>query len=343
MFSARIGFFQGAAAAAPQDVLFTTATTPYIYSYAWTDATGYGTKYSNPTAASGNGRGITVKTDNSVVFMSSTTTPYIHAWAYTVGTGFGSKYSNPGTTGGSNPEEVAWNNTTSSIISCDSASPYLNAWAWSSGFGTKYSNPGTSVGGACDAVRFNFAGDVVATGPSVSPYIVAYAWSSSGFGTKFSNPATLPTQEIFGISFGLNDNFMAVSSNTLRTYQWNNSTGFGSTISTVTHGGDSQGSSLNGIGTYLFNGDDTNGQARSYSITSSGTITSTATSTVSSNQGFRGVAVNKKTDASIVFPTTNTPYQLAYPLTGSGGTFGTKYANPATILNGTGRDAVFTN
>lgn len=343
MFSARIGFFSGTAAAAPQDILMAYSNSPYVLSYQWTDASGYGTKYANPaTVATSTGRGVEFTTDNSVAFLAVLNTPWMNAWAYTVGTGFGTKYSNPGTLGGANPETLAWNNSTSSIMESDGTSPYLNAWAWSGGFGTKYSNPGTAIGASTDDVIFSRAGNVVFTGPNVSPFIVAYAWSSSGFGTKFANPATLPSAEAMGIDVGYSDNFIAYGTSTtqLRTLAWDNTTGWGTVISTAAVlSDDVQGLQLNSTGTTLFVALNTT-LPRAYAIDSGG-ILGSFTSASATADTYRGVGANLKTGAAVVFGLQGSPGQQSFPFSGT--TFGTQYSAPSTPLINGSRDVVFSN
>jgi hypothetical protein len=88
----------------------------------------------------------------------------------------------------------------------------------------------------------------IAVAHSTSPFITAYPWSNSGFGTKYSDLSpTLPGQATHAANFSTDGNTLFLTSGDsymspitftftveLYAYAWNNSTGFGSKLATLT-------------------------------------------------------------------------------------------------------------
>lgn len=164
-------------------------TSPYMNIYAWTNASGYGTRYSNPAT-------LPSSSVNSLSFGSSTmfacwgnTSPYVRAWAWS--SGFGTAYANPATLPTGSSYDIAINRAGTVVMVSMSTSPYIHAYAWSAGWGTKFANPATLPTGLVGNVSWRNTDDVIALQINASPYISAYPWSS-GFGTKYADPSVLP-------------------------------------------------------------------------------------------------------------------------------------------------------
>lgn len=67
---------------------------PYIATWAWTDASGYGTRYSSPaTSPNGSAGSVFYSRAGTAVGLSSGGTPQPMVWAFNATTGYGTKYS----------------------------------------------------------------------------------------------------------------------------------------------------------------------------------------------------------------------------------------------------------
>lgn len=199
------------------DIVIGSATSPYIYAYTWTYASGFGTKYANPSTLP-----LTYpkapkfsKDDNVVLFGGGdSTNNYLQAYNFTPGSGFGSKFANPSLAigpGGSSVESlVVHPKVNDVIISVNSSSGALALQAWSftpgSGFGSRYALPGTAV----DGTTFSVVGTAITpngnsfavTTFNVGSRVNIYTYTGGvGFGTKYSGPATISSQTAYAVSF----------------------------------------------------------------------------------------------------------------------------------------------
>lgn len=125
-----------------------------VTAYAFSAASGFGAKYSDPTGyvlgslfgvVAFSPRGDYVATGNNV-------SPFIQIYAWTDATGFGAKVSNPSTLP---PADVAhaiggiqWTADGTTILMTSGASPNVAGYAWAAGFGAKYADPSVSPGPA---------------------------------------------------------------------------------------------------------------------------------------------------------------------------------------------------
>ncbi len=203
--------------------------------WAWTVASGFGTKRANASGFSvGFSRG--AKRIGSNVFFSGDGTPFIIAYPWSNSTGFGTAYSNPSTL----PPGAAtspYNNlggTSTAVAITSSATPFVNVYAWSSsGFGTRYSAPSGLSGTQTRAVHLNDQYASIATG--TTPFTHVYQWSdSTGFGTKYANPGTSLSNGSYSVEMAISKTAVGFASVTGggRVYAWS-SLGFGtSTAST---------------------------------------------------------------------------------------------------------------
>lgn len=177
--------------------------TPFIHAYAWSDATGFGTKYANPATLPTNAAyGVKFSPAGDAIATVGNTSPTITAYPWNASTGFGTKYANPATLPGF-AIGVAFSPAGNAIAVADQISPYIIAYPWSvAGFGTKYTNPATLPTGGAYGVGFSPAGDAIAVGISSTPYVTAYPWdASTGFGAKYANPGTLPAGGVTDVAF----------------------------------------------------------------------------------------------------------------------------------------------
>ena len=163
---------------------------PYIIGYAYTQGTGFGTKYSDPgTLPSGSQYSVSWK-DNSIVCVSGLTgasSLNVYDWS----SGFGTRYANPSTAAASTYSMRFYTgNGMNVLVGSRTGTPYTQAYNFFGGFGSKYSNPATAPGGVANYCSFSEDGAYVAIAHDGFPYVTVYPWSSSGFGTKYTNPST---------------------------------------------------------------------------------------------------------------------------------------------------------
>ena len=227
-----------------QAVISSTYNTPTLNAWAWTNASGFGTKYSTPTGVSAGQQGGWVSINNAgdaVIAYNVKSTEYITTFAWSDSTGFGSTYSAPAdmpAASGLGAKMPAWTPDDSAVVFGWDVSPYIYAWRWSSatGYGSKYSNPAVAANDVVSQVTFNPAGTVVAASTDASNIVMqAWQWNNStGFGTKYADPTTLPnTTQSYAIAFNPTGTAVAIGytafSGTLRiiSYAWSDATGFG--------------------------------------------------------------------------------------------------------------------
>jgi len=205
-----------------------------MLAYPWSDATGFGTKYTDASAFTGQGYGVVFTPQNDAVIVSGST--QVYAWPWNDGTGFGTRYSNSTTASGTSLG-LAINPAGTAVIRGASG---IQAWPWNSstGFGTAYTSVTTSS--TFNNVAFNNAGTVVFGATPSFAYPIAWTWNdSTGFGTQFSNPAvpasgtsagangvvTTPNDDAVIISYTYNP--AGTDGPGVAAWAWNNSTGFG--------------------------------------------------------------------------------------------------------------------
>lgn len=342
MFSARLGFFYTYTPLV-QDVVAAHTTSPFVTTYAWTDGSGFGSKYTNPGTLPGAAQtAIRMSPDNTMMLLGQSTTPFTNAYKWTLGTGFGTKYSNPGTALTVAVTTVKWTNNTNIIFTLNST-PLITAYAFTfaSGYGTRYGAPATAPAGTPNDSAVNSAGNCVAVVHATTPYITVWAYTSgTGFGTKFTNPASLGTTTGRGVGF-ITDSYLSyIDNNNLRTYNWNNSTGFGSLAAAIAGTGSTGGQGVTKatagatdrvVYTYGSNMGISNNPAGSIDGTQSFSGTTPVMSNVSGYQYAVGLG----------WP--STPYIRAYPLSQTTTAFGTRYADPGTTPTGQVNDMAWTN
>lgn len=212
---------------------------PYIAAWPWSDSTGFGTIYSNPSVIPGSGANfIDISSDGLAVACALVSSPYVAAYKFS-GSGFGTKYSDPATTIAGYAVGIKFLSNNTAIAIAHDNSPYVTVYAWSNstGFGSKFSDPATLPAGFAIDVDFSPNNTAIAVAHNNTPYVTAYPWSGSGFGTKFSNPASLPTENGRSVAFSNASNVLAVGvagqgdgTVSLYAYAWSGS-GFGTKFS----------------------------------------------------------------------------------------------------------------
>lgn len=206
---------------------------PDFVAYQWSNSSGFGTKYSDPSTFI-DAESIKFSNDGNYVLVTGSSSPSVAVYPWNDSTGFGTKYSDPSTLPPTIGRKGAWSKDNDAIVVVGNPAGGvigITAYPWSSsGFGTKYSDPSTVNNGIYFGVAFNPVGNQVVLGDDQSPYISAYEWNSStGFGTKYSNPSTLPGNTCRSISFANDGSAIAAASSSspyVLAYKWSSS-GFG--------------------------------------------------------------------------------------------------------------------
>lgn len=159
-----------------------TSADPWINAYPFSNISGFGAKYSNPsTSLGGSYQGVSsidIKDSDTIFMTTPFIAPYIHAYAFS--SGFGTRYANPSTPASYNSPDISYSSPASAVAVVALASPTV--YAWSSGFGTKYADSPTQFSGY--NISFSPSGQsIVGDGGQI---LQSYVWSA-GFGTKHAN------------------------------------------------------------------------------------------------------------------------------------------------------------
>lgn len=264
---------------------------------------------------------------NSYVAMTNeTTSPYISAYPFST-SGFGTKFSNPATALSTAGRGINFNRRGNYLAAgANLGGANINVYPWStSGFGTAMGPYGPTT--RSQSIMWSpDDNDVAVTNGSSSPYFVVYPWSASGFGTKYADPSTLPSADGSMIAWSNNKTavFLALRlSPYLQAYSWSN--GWGTRYTDPATVGTS--SSFYYMPKYtdtrIFG--DSGGTAHSFVWSDSTGFGTRSTLSISNL-----AQVNPSPSGNfIVTSLSASPYSSAYPFTTS---FGTKYADPATLV-----------
>ncbi len=202
-------------------------TNPGHAAYQWS-ASGFGTKYSDPTSVpSGIGCCFT-KNGDKLVTTGANPSFNIFNWSNT--TGFGSTQpANAGPTASGSGADCS--PVSNSYVAISALTNVVFAYDLSTATATRYSATlATSAIGR--GVAFHPSGADIACAHDVSPYISVFPWASPGFGTKYANPATLPSGNCNDVVFNNAGTVLAAAvavSPFVEAYTW--SAGFGSKFS----------------------------------------------------------------------------------------------------------------
>lgn len=322
---------------------------PFIHVYPWSDSTGFGAKVTDPGTLPTSGRGIAFSPSGKDIISGNSASPFILAYPFS-SAGFGTKYSNPGTlpvaSSGFSSNTFSFSADGNNIaMTTTTTTPFIQVYPWVSGtgFGTKYSNPSTLPVTGTAGVTFSPNNNYIAIGSTgTTPYVQAYPWvNGTGFGTKYSNPSTLAGGGIYNgksPSFSpASDTIISSSGNSPFIYAYPfSSSGWGTkytnptSLPSVT--------SSNGC---IFSNDGSsitvsNGGATPGAVTynwSSGFGTKYTVSAVGAG-GSLGPSFQYNSTSTVIFAALGqSPGIYAYPWTNGIG-FGTKYADPATVIGG---------
>lgn len=163
------------------------------------------------------------------------TAPYINVYRISLNSGFGARYSDPSTlqtgfTGDNNGHNVKFSTDGNFVVSGQSTTPFINAWAFSlaTGFGAKFSDPTTLPGASITALATKQSEQGVNTQYIVGSYannLISYYVSAAG---GFSNVQIKSTPEFSAGATSLRfspagDYLFAQAGSALRAYPWTNS------------------------------------------------------------------------------------------------------------------------
>lgn len=180
-------------------VILTNSTSPYVHAYQWSDSSGYGTKFSDPTAVTGTPSAYThalstykFADDTMVLAIATNATPYLNAYKFT-DTGFVSKYSAPTALAASIHRCVTFidNGLGAYVAAGYSISPYVGAMPFNSstGFGTKLADPSTLITSTCYGLVNDSESQTLFAKTASAPYVSAYRFTNA-WETKYSDPSS---------------------------------------------------------------------------------------------------------------------------------------------------------
>jgi hypothetical protein len=208
-----------------------SAITPFVLAYPWSSG-GFGTKYADPTTLPTSIRRCVSFNPSGTILATSGDAGRIAV--YNWNSGFGTKYADPssGFTAVQYYFQVKFNpagNVLASSFGLNTATPFLDTWAWSNGFGTRYANPTTLPTGAVVGLNFDSTGSTLMATGNNSPYLNAYQWSN-GFGTKYADPSISAGFSVGASTFDYSNTSVIGCSQTspfVVSYAWSNASGFG--------------------------------------------------------------------------------------------------------------------
>lgn len=322
---------------------------PHIYTYPWSDTTGFGLRFATPENYPDPGTAgympVKFNPSRNVLFTGEGSIDYIsdiYAYPWTA-SGPGAKYSNPARVSGMGTIMGLDVNSLGNCVAVSSSGKGIVVYPWSnsSGFGVPFIKPSDVSIYGCDVV-FSPSGAAIVVADAFTPFIHAYRWSpSTGFGAKYSNPVTLPARvdgriSGQGLAFSPSGDAIAICDESparVSVYAWTDSTGFGtrysnpSTLPTATFSNDVAFSNA--------------GNAIVYALSSAPYIQayqwSSATGfgskfpnpTVAYSSGITGLTFTPS-DGAIITSMLNNPFVQAISWSNSSG-FGSRYASPASF------------
>lgn len=297
-----------------------SATNRYTMMYPWSDASGFGTRFtlsgSYPSSLPGGSTGGDIlcwnTPGNVVVISGSSTAPNVVAFVWSDSTGFGTKYADPPT---SFPRTY-----------CQTIAGARSNWD-------------TYLNGSNVTDDFIFGSTTTS-----ATEVLAWAFNDvTGWGSKYADPASLPIGSVYGIESDVFTVYAGTSSSsTSERRAWaadyTQGVGWGTAYSamTTTHiSSTPNGVSIPFVKTGSYTG------AVSFALTSSPYIMVigfnvgwgtkyTDPATLPTNSG-EGVSFNNKIDLAVAHAVS--PYITAYPWNNA---FGTKYVDATTVPSGNG-------
>lgn len=189
-------------------IFMANGSTPFIHAYAWNSATGFGTKYANPSTLPTDGSSATIAINpagDAVAVSNLFGTERLNVYAWNNATGFGTRFSNPATVPTGGCTSVAWHPSGGAIAVTQAAtSPFVSTYPWSvSGFGTRHGGPGSATPtNRMNGVAFSGDGNTICL-VGEAPFMRAWAWNNAtGFGAAKTDPVTPPAAISQKVDFG---------------------------------------------------------------------------------------------------------------------------------------------
>ena len=319
--------------AAKQYVAVGSTTSPYITTYPWSDDTGFGVKYLNPTTLpTGACWGVAFHPSCKTIVFSSTSTPYIFAYKWSA-SGFGSQITTANLS--DNVLDLAYSSDGRVLYLTTSSSTMVRAARTSEdGIGTYYSNP-TGITAGAYGVSVSPANDAIVLGLSSSPWVAAYPWNSNtGFGTLYTAPAVNPfTSTIYKVAFSPSGTAVAVASGEspyIHAYRFSSS-GWGSKYSNPTippSGTAGRGVSFSPDGRFVFVGTSTSPFIHAYQWNNDTGFGTKMADPVTMLDALPWDITFSATGNAVICSLTASAFIAAYAWSSSG--FGAKYANPSS-------------
>jgi len=168
--------------------------------YAWTDASGFGTRYGLPPAVFGYPETDYVgwhPTGNAVSISGYSASPQFWTIAWTNGSGFGTAYSNAAsinTTGQSTSVQFSESGATISVTYANNSGTTADQTAVypftvASGYGTRYTSPTTNTAYRSFSSHFTADGKALMIVHQDAPKYHGHAFTEgTGFGSKYTDP-----------------------------------------------------------------------------------------------------------------------------------------------------------
>lgn len=175
-----------------------------LEAYAWSNASGFGTRYVPSTAPTDKVTGIAFSPSEDYVIATQTgASVFARTYPWSANNQFGGNITKPSDTWSDDAEQVQFTAAGNDVAFVGAGSPYVAIWPWTgSGYGTKYSNPSTLPGGFGYGLGIHPDDNAILVGATFSPSLHAYPFTSgSGFGTRYSNPSTMPGNACRKVAF----------------------------------------------------------------------------------------------------------------------------------------------
>lgn len=172
-----------------------TGGLPPFCAYAWSNSTGFGTRYLPSTNTTDRTSGIHFHPNGDYVAVSQAgPTVFLRTYPWSSSSQFGSNILAPAGRWSDDAEQVQFTAAGNDVVIVGAGSPYVAVWPWTgSGYGTKYSDPSSLPSGFAYGLGIAPDDSAVVVGSTFGDKIQAYPFTSgTGLGTKYANPATLP-------------------------------------------------------------------------------------------------------------------------------------------------------
>jgi hypothetical protein len=315
------------------------ATAPHLGVYNWSNVSGFGTVFANPSVFGTNYNfDITWNNAGNVIVWGQSSPANVFAYTWSA-SGFGTRFANPASRPSGTFQSVGnfvFSPTDEYLACISNEGGGLYVWPWNNttGFGVRYSNP-SNVPGTGGDVDFHPSGQAIIKVGNSSPYIRVWPWSSSGFGTAYANPSVGLSGVVSDyVFFHPTGNDIICTSNTspfLHAYSFSLATGFGVKYANPSVAVTQRPNmAMSPDGKFIAIGNGVSPYLHVYNfITGVGFGAKLAAPSTAMNGSLAGRA-RWAPDMKVIACGVNvSPFVNAWAWTPSG--FGAKYANPATL------------